>query len=170
MSATNEDDAWLDYTDADRARHNALFSQVRGIKPEDQGRLHLELFITEHRLRAERLANKRLVATTDALNTTTKELADAAETSSDKLNRATWVLAGATIGLFIATVALVIVTVAVSHHSEGNAPAGPSSPTTSTVSPSTTLPATPSGNQPAAPSSAEPSATAPERNAPIPGR
>lgn len=120
---------------------NKLFGQVRGIKPEDQGRFHLELFIAEHRLRAERFANQRLVAATNALkdatqataaatdslkgatqqtadathalHTTTKNLADAAESSSEKLNCATWVLAGATIGLFIATVALVIVTVAV---------------------------------------------------------
>ncbi len=170
MSTTNDDDAWLNYTDTDRARHNKLFSQIRGIKPEDQGRLHLELFITEHRLRAERLANQRLVGATNALEDATKNLADAAETSSAKLNRSTGVLAGATIGLFVATVVLVIVTIAVAHHTEGNAPAGPSSPTTSTISPSTTLPAAPSDNQPAAPSSAAPSATAPESNAPSVGR
>jgi sirohydrochlorin ferrochelatase len=133
MSTTRDDndadpqqDLLPPYTDADQIRYDALLRPL-GLSSSYEPQARLEIFIAEHRVRAERRANDRLKSATDALRETTErtsrelreatertsaQLAEITRASSTGLNRATWVLAIATIVLAFATIALAVVTVA----------------------------------------------------------
>ncbi|OAN37670.1 hypothetical protein [Mycolicibacterium iranicum] len=74
-------------TDADKQRISELLGQIGGPNVMWGSVNYLEVWLTEHRVRAERK-------------------------SSERLTRATWVLSAATVVLALATVALVFATVA----------------------------------------------------------
>ncbi|WP_142254583.1 hypothetical protein [Mycobacterium colombiense] len=134
-------DILSDFTEEDRSRINRVISRVGGIASSHQGSDRLNVVLVELQIAAERRANARLrdatenLATvteqsigglkkaTDALATVTEQstgelktstdnLVTATNASSEKLLRATWVLAVATLVLALATIALVWATLA----------------------------------------------------------
>jgi hypothetical protein len=114
----SDDDAHLDwlpeYDAAARSRINALLSQI-GANPNLGGTDRLNIWVAEHRIRAERRATERLTAATDSLRQTTNDTADeltrVTKESSDRLTKATWALMTATTVLALTTIALVVATV-----------------------------------------------------------